>query len=416
MNSAPVLFEQLGISLMLGLLVGLQRQRTAPTLPGVRTFPLITLLGTLCGILASAWGGWMVAAGLLGVVAVAAITQFVRLRQEGADLGTTTEVAMLVMFATGALLAVGPLQVAIAIGGGVAVLLHLKPEMHRFAARLGDDDLKAIMQFVAITCIILPILPNRAYGPLGVLNPFETWLIVVLVVGLSLGGYILYKFFGRDAGILLGGLLGGAISSTATTVSYARQAQSEHVGVRPVSVVILIATAVSFVRVLVVVAIIGRANTALLEAAAGPLLILAVLSLLPALFLWFRVRKGLPATPAHENPSQLQSAVVFGLLYSLVLFALAAAKRFAGGQALFVVAGLSGLTDMDAITISTARMALNEPKIAHLGWQLIVVAGLANLVSKTVLSGLLGGRRLAIEMAMLFSIPLIGGITLLLLG
>ena len=416
MNSAPVLFEQLGISLMLGLLVGLQRQRTAPTLPGVRTFPLITLLGTLCGILAGAGGGWIVAAGLLGVVAVAASTQFVRLRQEGADLGTTTEVAMLVMFATGALLVVGPLQVAIAIGGGVAVLLHLKPEMHRFAARLGDDDLKAIMQFVAITCIILPILPNRAYGPLGVLNPFETWLMVALVVGLSLGGYIAYKFFGRDAGILLGGLLGGAISSTATTVSYARQARSESVGVRPVSVVILIATAVSFFRVLVVVAIVGRDNTALLETVAGPLLILTVLSLAPALILWYRVRKGLPANPVHENPSQLKSAVLFGVLYSLVLFALAAAKRVAGGEALFLVAGLSGLTDMDAITISTARMSLGDPQILRLGWQLIVVAGLANLISKTILAGLLGGRRLALEMAMWFSLPLIGGVTLLILG
>jgi uncharacterized membrane protein (DUF4010 family) len=240
--------------------------------------------------------------------------------------------------------------------------------------------------------------------------------MVVLVVGLSLGGYILYKFFGRDAGIVLGGLLGVAFSSTATTVSYARQARSESVGVRPVSVVILIATAVSFFRVLVVVAIVGGENTALLATAVGPLLILTVLSLAPALILWYRVRKDPPTSPIHENPSQLKSAVLFGVLYSLVLFALAAAKRVAGGQALFLVAGLSGLSDMDAITISTARMSLSDPQILRLGWQLIVVAGLANLISKTILAGLLGGRRLAIEMAMLFSLPLIGGITLLILG
>ena len=151
--------------------------------------------------------------------------------------GTTTDVAMLLMFAVGVFIVVGSIPVAIAVGGGVAVLLQFKPELHRIAQRLGDEDLRAIMQFVLITCIILPVLPNHNYGPgrfihpgkpiaaLDVLNPWQIWLMVVLVVGLSLTGYIVYKFFGRNAGILLGGILGGAISSTATTVSYASDAR-----------------------------------------------------------------------------------------------------------------------------------------------------------------------------------------------
>lgn len=416
MNTAPEMFEQLGMAVALGLVVGLQRQRTSPTLPGVRTFPLITVFGALLGNLSDPLGGWIVAVGLLCVAALAVLSQVLRLRSHPADLGTTTDIAALVMYGVGVLLAVGPMQVAVAIGGGVAVLLHLKPEMHSFAERLGSDDVKAIMQFVAITCIVLPVMPNRAYDCLGVLNPFETWLMVVLIVGMSLAGYIVYKFFGRDAGILLGGVLGGLISSTATTVSYARQARDEQVGVRPVAVVILIATTLSFLRVFAAAAVVARDCPRFLAHVAAPMLILAALSLIPSLLLWRRVRKDPPQMALHQNPSELRSALLFGVMYAAVLFALAAAKRFIGPQALYVVAGLSGLTDLDAITLSTARMAIDDPQMALGGWRLIVVAALANLVSKAALAGLLGGRRLMWEVALLFAIPTVGGIALLVIG
>lgn len=410
MSPTPDLFEQLGIALLLGLLVGLQRQRAGtPGMPGVRTFPMITVLGTLCAILAGPLGGWIVAAGLLALVTVISFSSFVRLKEREPHLGSTTDVAALLMYGVGALLAVGPMSVAIAIGGGVAVLLHFKPEMHRFAETLGDEDLRAIMQFVLITCIVLPVLPNRTYGPLDVLNPFETWLIVVFIVGLSLGGYIIYKFFGRDAGILLGGLLGGAISSTATTMSYSRQARGDRMGVRAVAIVIMIASTVALVRVLIAIAVVDR-SLRLLLAALGPVSILMGLTLLPSLILWFRVHRQPTEMPAQQNPTQLRSAIIFGLMYSAVLLALAAAKEYLNGQGLFVVAGLSGLTDMDAITLSTARMSLTGTLDPAIGWRLVMVAALANLVSKTFLAGLIGGRRLLAEIAMLFSIPLLGGL------
>jgi uncharacterized membrane protein (DUF4010 family) len=198
-------FQQLGLSALLGLLVGLQRERTTTGVAGMRTFPLITVLGTASALLADKFGGWIVAAGLLGIVAVLMVHHLSQIRQPEPGHGSTTDVAMLVMFAVGALLVVGPMGVAVAIGGGVAVLLQFKPELHRFAARLGDEDLRAVMQFVLITCIILPVLPHHRlallpdppYGELNVLDPFEIWLMVVLVVGLTLGGYILYKFLGQ---------------------------------------------------------------------------------------------------------------------------------------------------------------------------------------------------------------------------
>jgi len=410
MAEPQLLFQQLGISLLLGLLVGLQRQRTEPHMPGVRTFPLITVLGTLCGALAGPLGGWMAVAGLLALAVLTSYANFLRYRREDPDPGTTTEVAALVMYGVGVLLAVGPMEVAVAVGGGVAVLLHLKPQMHRFAERLGDEDIAAIMQFVLITCIILPVLPNKTYDPWHVLNPFETWLIVVLIVGMSLGGYIVYKFFGRDAGLLLGGVLGGAISSTATTVSYARQARDDRGAEPAVAVVILIASTVAMIRVLAAVAVV---SPAFLRTLIAPVLIVTGLMLVPALVLWFRVRREPSPPPDHQNPTHLKSAIAFAVLYAAMLLALAYAKQFGQTQGMMVVAALSGLTDMDAITLSTARMSLGDPAVAESGWRLILVAALANVVAKTFLAGIMGGWRLMVRVGLWFGVPLAGGLVVL---
>jgi len=417
LSPTAVLFQKIGISLLLGLLVGLQRQHTTSDMPGLRTFPLITVLGTVLALLAESLGGWIVAAGLLGIVAVLVFPNLVRIRRQDPDPGTTTDVAVLLMFGVGALLAVlpeGQMGVPVAIGGGVAVLLQFKPEMHRFAERLGDQDLKAIMQFVLITCVILPVLPSRPYDVLGVpavFNPRETWWMVVLIVGMSLGAYIAYKFLGRDAGMALGGVLGGAISSTATTVSYARQARDDGVGHRAAAVVIMIASTVVFVRVLVEIAVVAPPE--FLHSAAVPVVILLLLTLVPALVVGYRVRKQPGSMPEQKNPTQLKSALFFGGMYAVVLFALAAAKQRLDDRALYAVAGLSGLTDMDAITLSVARRAHTDAWIAAEGWRLIIVGALSNLVFKAGLAAALGGRRLLVQVAVLFSIPMLGGLGLL---
>jgi uncharacterized membrane protein (DUF4010 family) len=413
-------FQQLGVAVLLGLLVGLEREHSAGGIAGMRTFPLITVLGTLCALLAQEFGGWIVAAGMLGVIAVLSLGYFRRLQHdERQHLGITTEAAMLVMYAVGALVVIHSMLLAVAVGGGVAVLLQFKPELHAFARKLGDNDLRAIMRFVIISCIILPLLPDSNFGlsqlgwkttALDVFNPRWTWWMVVLIVGMSLGGYIIYKFFGRDAGILLGGVLGGAISSTATTVSYARQARTAALGARPVAVVILIASTVSLVRVLAAIAVV---SPEFFRSAALPLSLVMVLTAAPAGALWIRDRRRPAPMPDQENPTQLKSAIVFGLLYTLVLFALAAAKTYYPRGGLFVVAGLSGLTEMDAITLSTAQMTLQDPGVIAIGWRLVVLAVMANMISKTALAGLLGGARLLRIILVLFIPAWIGGVVLL---
>lgn len=407
MGPTPVVLGQLGISLVLGLLVGLQRQRTEAAALGMRTFPLISLLGTVSALLATRFGGWIVGAGLLAIVAVLVYPSLQRLRSQQPDPGITTDVAALLMYAVGGLLVIAPMAVAIAIGGTVALLLQFKPEMHRFAEQLGDNDLRAIMQFVLITCIILPVLPNATYGPLNVFNPFETWLMVVLIVAISLGGYIAYKFLGRDAGIFLGGVLGGALSSTATTASYARRTRHDPAATQVASIVIMIASTVVFVRVLVEIAIVAPE---FLASAAPPIVVLLSLAMIPSLVMWRRVRGEASHLPAQENPSQLKPAILFALMYTLVLWGLAAARKYVPGGAVYAVAFLSGLTDMDAITLSTAKMFKTDPLIAAEGWRLIVVAALANLAFKAAIVGVLGGPRLLRKIVALFLIPAAGGV------
>ena len=331
---------------------------------------------------------------------------------------------MLVMFAVGAYLVYAPsLLVGIVLGGTVAVLLQFKLELHGIAHRLGDDDLRAVMRFVLISCIILPVLPKHSYGffqwfhigspDLDVFNPFETWLMVVLIVGMSLAGYILYKFFGRNAGLFLGGVLGGAVSSTATTVSYAREAKEGSRGVSDAGFVIMVASTVSCLRVLVAVAAV--APQAFLFNVAPPVGVLMGLTFLPVVFLWMADRKENGPMPEPNNPTQLRSAIVFGIVYLFVLFALAYANHSIGDRGLLAVAGMSGLTEMDAVTLSTAKLAYTDANVMSEGWKMIVVAILANMLSKTVIAGCLGGRKLLNRVALLFLIPTLGGIALLLL-
>jgi len=403
--------QQLSIALGLGLLVGLQREHAASRLAGIRTFPMVTILGTVCAMLGQSFGGWPVAMGLVALAGIIIVGNIAEFREGSADPGLTTEVAMLLMFAVGAYLVIGHKEVAIVIGGGVAVLLQAKGQMHGIARRLGDNDLKAIMQFVLLSLVILPILPNRAYGPYAVLNPHHLWLMVCLIVGISLGGYIVYKFVGEKAGIVLGGILGGLISSTATTVSYARRSAETPKSSPGAAIVVMIASTVVFVRVLL---IIGLLSPTLFPAALTPMLIMLALLALLSTGIWHWTRQEHSAMPIQDNPSELKAALWFGLIFAIVLLAVAAAKEHLGQGGLYVVAGLSGLTDMDAISLSTAQLVNSGILGPASGWRIILVAALSNLIFKAGMIWLLGHRQLFVRIGALYGV-VIGVGTLLLL-
>ncbi len=401
-----LIFQNLGVSLMLGLLVGLQRQHVHAPLGGIRTFPLVTVFGTVCALLASTYGGWIVAAGLIGVVATTVVGKITTPARGDDHTGLTTAIAMPLMYTVGAYVLNGNWSVAVAVGGMVAILLQMKLELHGIVARLGDADVKAIMQFVLISFIILPVLPDQAYGWYEVLNPREIWLMVVLVVGISLGGYVVWRYFGQQAGVVLGGILGGTISSTATTVSFAKRSRLAPSSVRAAAAVIMISTTVSFIRVVIEMAVVGQD---FLLKCVLPMSVLVSAALLLCVVGWFGTRKETESMPEQANPTELKSALVFGALYAIILFAVAATKVHFERSGLFVVAVLSGLTDMDAITLSTSRMVSAGRLTADTGWKVIVSAAMANLVFKAGLIAMLGNRKLLLRITVLFGILIIVG-------
>lgn len=264
---------RLGLALALGLLVGLQRERAASRVAGVRTFALITVFGAVVGSTVAALGPWLVPAGALALAAMLVMTNLAALR-EHPDPGMTTEVAVLLMYAVGVCLVVGHVEAAVAVSGAVVLLLHLKQPMHQAVRAMGEADMTAIMQFALVTLVILPILPDRTYGPYGVLNPREIWWMVVLIVSINLAGYVAAKLLGARSGALVGGVLGGLISRTATTVSYARRSRATGAAATKApegseapeaparaglaALVIVVASTVAFARVIVEVALVPR--------------------------------------------------------------------------------------------------------------------------------------------------------------
>jgi uncharacterized membrane protein (DUF4010 family) len=387
----------------------MQRERTEPSVAGVRTFPLITMFGTVCARLSAEYGGWIVAAGLVALAALIVAANVAKLRAGDIDPGATTEVATVLLYAVGAL-TVLDLSAAVIVGGVVALLLHHKAGMHRIVGAIGDRDIRAIMQFVLISLVILPVLPNRTFGPYDVLNPFKIWLMVVLIVGISLSGYIAFKLMGGRAGALVGGLLGGVVSSTATTASYARLSRSGRDEAPLFAAVILVASTVVFARVLILIAVAASPAFANLATPIGVMLG-AMLALSAAIYLTTRRQSMKPPEP--ENPAELKPALIFGALYAAVLVLVKIARDHFGSAGLYTVAAISGLTDMDAITLSTSQLVAGGQLEAAAGWRAILLASLSNIVFKTAMVAVLGTRRLLAWVGSLFAIAVVAGAAIL---
>jgi uncharacterized membrane protein (DUF4010 family) len=282
--------------------------------------------------------------------------------------------------------------------------------MHRFVARIEEAELRAVSRLVLIGLVILPALPDRDFGPYGVLNPFEVWLMVVLIVGISLAAYVTYQLFGAHVGVLLTGLLGGLISSTATTMTYSQMARDENRRTALAGTVIVLASASVFARVLFEV---GAVSFAVLPQVGPPLLAMTAWMAILAGAAWLRSRRESPPPMERKPPSTLGSAITFGLLYAVVLLSVAAARQHFGEGALYAVAAISGLTDVDAITLSTARLIDAATLEPGMGWKIILVGALANLGFKTGIVLVAGGAKLFRWVLPYVSAAVIGGVSLL---
>ncbi|HVS31707.1 MAG TPA: MgtC/SapB family protein [Thermoanaerobaculia bacterium] len=389
-------FVDLVIALGLGLLVGLQRETKPVTAAGLRTFALVSVGGATAALI----GEWVIASGLLAVAIIAAVSHYAS-SQRGDGGGLTTEVALVAMFLVGALPVLGHDRLAVVLGGGIAVLLQAKERARSIMERLGTPDVRAIMQFALLSLVILPVLPNRDFGPWRVFNVFEIWLLVVLIVGINLAGYILYKFIRGDTGALISGLLGGVISSTATTVSYSRRARQDESAAPLGAVIVMIATAVVLVRVLIEVAVVAPG---LLGSVAVPISIVLAVSVVLSLLVWWRVRGRVEEMPEQKNPTMLRAALVFAAMYAVVLLAVEWVREQAGTAGMYVVAAVAGLTDVDAITLSTAKLSGAGHIDASQAWRVILIAFISNLVFKAGIVAVAGSRQMLTRVLVLFGI------------
>lgn len=395
------------IAVALGLLVGLQREWSKSRVAGIRTFPLITLFGALAAGLAESLGNLIVPVGLIAVVTMLVVANAAKIRAADASLGLTTEFAALVMYGAGAAVASGFLVPAIVVTGSVVVLLQFKESLHGFASRMNQADLSAGARLILLALVILPALPDIAYGPYGVVNPFRIWLMVVLIVGISLAAYVCYRLLGARAGSWAAGLLGGLISSTATTTTYAQRALDPK-RLTAATAVIVTASAVVFGRVLLEIAVVGPD---IFAATAPPLVVMMTVMIGMAIYAQRRVT--VVETAPEEPPSSIRTAVAFGLLYAVVLLAVAAARQYFGRTGLFVVAAFSGLTDVDAITLSTVHLVDSGGLRADLGWRLILTGIMSNLLFKAGIVAVVGRLPALRAMAGYFAAAFVCGVLLM---
>jgi uncharacterized membrane protein (DUF4010 family) len=380
-------------SLAIGLLIGLERERNPSAKAGLRTFALVSLFGTLIALLADKSGvPWLLVAGLLAVAGMI-IAAYINTPTENNDPGTTTVTALLICFALGVMVWVGYSKLAVMLAITTTTLLYFKPELQGMSQRLTRRDLVSILQFSVLSFVILPILPDQNYGPYEAFNPYQAWMMVVLISGLSLAGYVALRVTGRRYGAPLLGFLGGLVSSTATTLVYARHSKLNEGMLRLSAVVILIASQVVLIRLVVVSGIVSPAILRQL----APVMGLGLLFGLGATFFnWKRLKNtGELPMPETSNPTEIHAALTFGLLFVIVLLCAAWLSDVAGNSGLFMVAIVSGLTDMDAITLSSLRLFNLQKLSSNQAIISIALAYLSNMVFKFGMAASIGGMALA---------------------
>lgn len=384
------MLTQLGTSLALGGLIGIQRQRRGSDVGGIRTFPILALIGCVLAQLAPP-GGLVIllAAGLISISILLYMSNTLQLPEQRSP-GLITEVAALLTLLIGAMVHTAPPIVAVALGITLLGILELKPELHALAERMQEHDIDAILKFGLVTFIILPLLPDEALGPLDTLNPRKTWYMVVLVAGMGLAGYVALKFVGAKYGMLLSGFLGGLVSSTATTMTFARRSkQNEELSTIGV-VVVMLACTMLFLRVTAMVVAVHPAMLGPLASRYGMML---VPTLLVTFLLWARAGSARSGEPSEmKNPCDLRTAVTFGFLYALIVLVLAYGNKYLGESGLYLAALVSGLTDMDAITLSSAGLAKSGEISDTTASNLIVLATVANTVFKGSAASVLASR------------------------
>jgi uncharacterized membrane protein (DUF4010 family) len=385
-------------SLGLGMFIGIERQRDVSHRAGVRTFALTALLGTTSALVAEVSSlAWVLALGLV-LTGAAILADYRRTPFSGEHPGTTTVIALLLCYLLGAMVWYGYPTVAISLAIVTTVLLHFKPTLHGISGRLSEQDLSLVLQLAVLSFVVLPLLPNRGYGPYDALNPYQIWLMVVLVSGVSLVGYLALKFGDPSRSIWLMGLAGGLVSSTATTLAFSRYAERDAQSVAGCAKIIVLANLVMLLRIMLIVTVVAPGVSLRIGAWLLVAVIVSAAGIAQIKFTGYQWNARAETGAAYANPTGLTSALGFGAIYAAVLLLLAWIARSDHAQMVwghYAVSVVSGLADVDAITLSNLRLLATGELVENRALASILTALLANALFKLAATRVIAGAALA---------------------
>lgn len=380
------------VAVGIGALVGIEREasESAGVVAGSRTFPLVALLGALT----RAFFPDALWVALLALALPITAAYVARVVVEG-DLGTTTPVALLLTFVFGAMAthSADGRTLAVTFGAVTTVLLAAKGPIHAFAEGIDPEERRATAKFAIVALVVLPLLPDEEVDWLLGLNPRFVWLMVVFISGLSLLAYVLTKFLGAERGIGLTGVLGGFVSSTATAVTMAGHARQAPDLSRIAAAAIAVASITMFPRMLLEVAVVNRGLLPALVVPVGAMTVLGLV--LSGVLFWYAHERGIPDVEL-DNPFRVRPAIVFGAFFAVILLVSEQASASYGARGVYVTALVSGLADVDAITLSLSRLAEQGAVSESVATTGIVLGAVSNTLVKAGIAWALGTRRLGV--------------------
>jgi len=397
------------IALAIGTLIGTEREQkqlNKSEFAGIRTFILIALFGIISAIVSEFYSNTLIIS-FLGLAVLVGLSYMVSTRDNG-DIGITTEVAALITFVLGALcytdegIRLAPIFAII-----ITALLAAKPYLHGFARKISEKELTNTLKFLIITFVILPLLPNQTMGPLDVFNPYQIWLVVIFISAISYAGYILMKLIGAERGLGVTGVVGGLVSSTAVTTAMASRVKESEFIIRAAVFAVVIASSMMFLRVLFEVAVINPDLTQLLVI---PMLSMGSVGVILGILAW-KLTKLKEFSPEIEfkNPFSLKPALIFGLLFIIILFVSKIADIYFGSSGLYLASIISGFVDVDAITISMALLA-KATISSEVAVTAITLATISNTIIKFLIALFFGTRKFGQMVGLIFALVIATGL------
>lgn len=407
------IFQQLGVALVLSSLVGLERERKYQLYDykgfgGIRTFALIGVLGALSYILSFSTPLIfpVITAGFLLMVS---ISYFITAKQYGMT-GATSEIAAVLIFLVGVLCARSDYVLAVSISLIVLAALHFKSGLHKWAKQLKSQEMVSTIQFMIIAFVVLPLLPNQGYGPYEFFNPYVIWLMVVFISGISFASYIAIKLFGENRGIFVTGFLAGLISSTALTLSFSAESKKNKKIVTPYAVAVIVASSAMFFRILVEVSVL---NQELFSELLLPMGVMGVVGILA--FLIFLLKKDPKKSNKSlkrdfskmKSPFSFVPALKFGAFFAAILFISSFLMDQFGNKGLYLTSFVGGLMDVDAITLDVSN---KEGISTTVGVTAITIAAMVNTVVKGGIFMMLGNKKVAVKIALVYALMILVGV------